>query len=243
MKDFLILFKSFSLSLFVFIVSCSEEQKNSFEEIKWNKLDSVFSDKILYEKTEVIRKNNFEKLLNINVSDLLTVSKLYNTSRIDENYFLLEQNKYYEKARLFNAILKIDSNKVIDYYIINDFEIKDVIVQDENILLISDDFENHNTYWENSKELKIIQLNEKLKENWNYRISYTNPLEAVSIKVYDTHNSYIINVITGCHMCYNTVELILNKNGKLVSVKEIDLYNATSITNEKLNNIFIQKKK
>lgn len=237
--------KSLLCFLLLIVVSCTEKInpetfiENSESSIQEeNKLDTILGDKILNTGTNEIRKNNFESLKNISVSDLRKDSKLYDIILIKENNYLLRQKRSYSTARCFNVLLKTKNDKVIDYFVLDDFRINDIIIDDDSFLILSDDFENENIHWSCKLQMKIIKLNLNFNYIWDYQTSYKNPLETVKIKSSDEFDIYTINVITGCHICYSIVELKLNKAGGFISVNEIELHNSQSVPEEQLRAIF-----
>jgi hypothetical protein len=231
--------------LLLALVACTEKVNNDpFIEVgenivyKENRLDTILGDKVINIETNEIRENNFESFKNISVSDLKKDSKLYDITLIKENNYLLRQKKSYSTARLFNVLLKTKNDKIIDYFVLNDFRISDIIIDGNSFLILSDDFENENIYWSCELQMKIIKLDLNYNHIWDYKASYKNPLETVKIKSSKNFDTYTINVITGCHICYSIVELKLSKSGDFISVNEIALHNSPSITEEQLRAIF-----
>jgi hypothetical protein len=230
--------------LFV-LAACTEEVNDDYfiENSKSavydeNRLDTIVGDKVISAATNEIRKNNFESLKEVSVSDLKRDSKLYDIIFLGENNCLLRQKKSYSTARLFNVLLETKNDKVINYFVLNDFRINDIVMDGESFLILSDDFKNENIYWTCKLQMKIIKLNLNFNYMWDYQVSYRSPLETVKIESSKNYDTYTINVITGCHICYSIVELKLSKTGGFISVNEIELHNSQPVPKEQLKAIF-----
>lgn len=217
--------------LFFGILSCQNLQAQI-------KLDDILGDKILDINTHKIRNNNFELLKQLKVESLEEASTLYKVESLSENYFLLKQIKTYSEARNFSMVLKTDGKFVIDYYVLNDFFVRDVIQDKKQFILLCDDFGNYNIYWRTSFTAKIINIDKNLHEIWKYEIHYKDyPLKAESSRKTEKSSLHTINVIDGCHMCYSIAELELSNNGKFKSVKEVGTHHV-HLSLEALQEIF-----
>ena len=135
-------------------------------------------------------------------------------------------------------IIKTKKDAVIDFYVLNDFSIKDCNITGTNISILCDDWDNRNIYWKSKQQVKVLQLDMNFKEIWNYEVDSDFPLQADKMLSNSSTNVFRIHVITGCHICYSIVELELDKSGLAKSVKEVNVHNSKSISIEKLKEIF-----
>lgn len=105
------------------ILSCPNHSNDSKRNA--NLIDNILGDKLLNEETKEIRNNNFEDFRLLTKDNLRNGSVLYEISEIKPGFYSLNQKKMYLNARLFSAILKIDSQKVVNYKILDDFQVID----------------------------------------------------------------------------------------------------------------------
>lgn len=227
--------------ILLFLLSCStspNEKSNNESLSSANPLDSIFGDKIIAQDKNTIRHNNFEKLDEITFEDLCSESNQYIVESKNGSYFILKQRKNYSEARQFNIIFKVQNEKITDHFIIQDFSIKDLVVINNELFLLCDDWDNHNIFWKSKQQILIICFDESYNEQWKYQLKSRFPLQADRIETEGNSIKYIINVITGCHICYSIAELELSSNGKFKSVEEIGTNNSSSIEQKELTNIF-----
>lgn len=225
-------------SIKILLILCLEILLFQYLQAQTN-LDSILGDKILDLNTHEIRNNNFELLKQLKVENLEEASTLYKVEALSNNYFLLKQTKIYSEARNFSLILKTDDDSVTEYYVLNDFFVRDVIQHKNQFILLCDDFGNYNIFWKTSFTAKIIKLDKNFNEIWKYEVSDEDyPLEAESSRKTEKGSLHTINVITGCHICYSIAELELSDKGKFKSVKEIGVNNSEHLSLEFLQGIF-----
>lgn len=219
----------FILSAFLFIVACSENKKVVVEkteeiivdtQIELSKLDTILGDKILDQATDNIRLNNFKSFKNLTEGDLLVESKLYEVTAIETDLYLLKQKKIYTEARRFSAILKVEDGIVENYYVSNDFTIKDVERTDNSLFIISDDTNNHNSYWRYKKQVKMMKLDNGFNAEWEYKISSDDyGIEGCTVDVSNSDSHWDINVMPGSTMLEDIYRLELDELGVFKSVK------------------------
>lgn len=215
------------------LISCGspkkEERTNLPKGKEINPLDNVLGDKFISEK-DTIRVNNFKDFIGISIDNIKKGSKHYKIVKMEENFYLLQQQKVYSEARNFNALLKIVDGEILKYYIFNDFKIVDFQFFENGIVLLCDNFENHNKYWVTENRIVVTKLDTNFTKVWEYSApnEKTNfPLQANSFQKNQNEVTCLIKVITGCHICYKLVELkIDNANGKYISSIEINEENS-----------------
>lgn len=234
--------KKYLIYSLLFLASCSAPTSREANVIPSTahstSLDSILGDKIKDVDQKLIRPNNFNQLKGLSVKDLKLESSLYSVTPINKNYYLLKQKKQYSEARHFNIILKTQKGTVVDFYVSNDFSIKDCKITGTTISILCDDWDNKNIYWKGKQQVKVLQLDTDFQEIWNYEVDSNSPLQADKIISNSRAIVVKIHVITGCHICYSIVELELNNNGIAKSVKEVNLHNSKSISIEKLKEFF-----
>jgi hypothetical protein len=213
-----------SLLLLVILFGCKQEGKleisigKSKKPLILNPLDAVLGDKILRESNNIIRPNNFQSLINLPIIYLYLESELYNIKRIDSNLFLLMQKKLYTEARNFNILLAVDGEKIIRYYVVNDFEALDVEKRANEIFLLCSNLNNKNEYWRLHNEVKVLKINLDLNVIWEYRVKQQKyPLDASNFIVTGPKTKFVTHVITGCTICYSCVSVEVDENGKYLS--------------------------
>ena len=237
----------FIFSAFIFIVACSENNELTQEkaeeiiintQIGVSKLDTILGDKILDESNN-IRLNNFESFKNLTEDDLLVESKLYEVIPLGIGFYEIKQVKIYTKARLFSAILKVEDGIVVNYFVLNDFNIKDVKIVDSSLYVIADDYENKNAVWSYKGLVKMIKLSLGFNQSWVYTITAESALEGLEVKYSEISTTWKVNVMPGSSMVYNYFELNLNDLGEFQSVKWIESYEGTNAVSEvEMNEIF-----
>lgn len=108
------------------------------------------------------------------------------------------------------------------------------------MLLLCDDSRNHNRYWEKKDNILVLSLDASFGERWRYSPKPgIHPIMAQSIRK-DQEVVVQAQVITGCTICYNIVELTIDTNGNCSQVKEVGFHNSSvSVAQEVLNEIFL----
>lgn len=204
-------------------------------------LDLVVGDKIVNAKTGKIRGNNFKSLIGKDEKILLKKSRLYTIDKLDSNLYLIRQNSKYYEARLFNLLIKTRKEKISDYLCINDLAVINIQKDLKNQIILLSDFEhNENIYWKTGNKIKILLIDNNFKELWSYvRKSNNYPLSGKTIDLKKDKYTFHIEVITGCHICLNVVELHLSKTGKFISAKVLEKQNSEKILGDaELRKIF-----
>lgn len=247
LKSRIILNKKWIPVLFILIISCTTKVDSTVtyldseneEKTETSKLDTILGDKILDDLTDSIRLNNFESFKNLNEADLLVKSKLYDIDLIENGFYLINQKKVYTAARLFSAILKVNDGKVVNYFVLNDFTIKDVKIVDSNLHAIADDYDNKNTFWRYKGLVKMLNLNLDFSQNWVYTITSESALEGMEINYINNSTIWKINVMPGSSMLHNYFELKLNDLGEFKSVKWRESFeNYNALSELEMNKIF-----
>lgn len=204
-----------------------------------NPLDTILGDKVLHVDPPIIRSNNLDRLKGLPITLLEQSSLLYSTTKLNDTLWLLHQQKSYAEARSFTVLLKSKQGLIADLHIVHDHRVRSWSVSDNDILLFSDDAENHNTYWKKENNILVMDLDGAFRERWRYvPETASHPIRASCILA--RHPVTLrAEVITGCEICFSIVELVLDTNGKFLRAKEVDLYNSSRhLDEERLNGIF-----
>lgn len=229
----------------MFFCSCDCGKNNhdnlSRENTQTSPLDTIVGEKIINTETGEKRKDNFKSLLKIKKQALQTESSLYNVMKIDRNHFVLSQRKNYAQARNFNILIETNDSIVKSYLVINDFQISDLKQDSTDWILLLSDFYQTNTYWKSERQIKIIKLDKDFNQLWDFSKNSSTPLSGQSLKVNPDNYSINVEVIRGCHMCFTLAQIVLSKNGELLSVKSIGSQNSEALSDAELNLIFCKK--
>jgi len=206
-----------------------------------NPLDSILGDKLINEEVGEIRKNNFSDLLQLSKDDLLYKSSLYDVSELGEDFFILNQKRFYSEARLFSVLLKVEQENVVNYQVFNDFQIIDKSINSKGLFLLLGNFGNYNKFWKTNNEVLLIRFDHDLNQLWTYTPNSDQlPLEAVKIEFQDDYVIVTVNIITGCHICYNTFDIKIDNQGKCFYAVQIGEQNSSVVLNEEtIDKVFI----
>lgn len=235
--------------LFAFLFGCNTELPNDKQKTakpeSINAFDTILGDKLINVKTGTIRPDNFQNITKVPLENLHTPSKIYNIKMIYNNLFLIQQKKRYDFARNFDLIVKIEKNRIISYFVLNDFKIVDMKKDKEDLLLLCSNFENRNKHWNSVNEIKILKIDQNFNEIWQYSVKGQRYILDANKITNETNNiKFLINVITGCTICYNIVELNIDTNGKCQSVLINELYNdPVPLKQRELDSIFVNVNK
>lgn len=221
----------------IFIYSCSPEPKVDSENItpptSSNPMDSILGEKVINEALGEIRKSNFSDLLQLSKDDLLNKSNLYDVSELGDDFFILNQRRFYSEARLFSVLLKVEQENVVNYKVFNDFKIMDKSISSKDLFLLLGNFGNFNKFWKTDNEVQLIRFDNDLNQLWTYTLNSDQfPLEATKIKCLNDHVTVTINIITGCHICYNTFEIKIDNQGNCLSAIQIGEQNSSVVLSE-----------
>jgi hypothetical protein len=219
-------------------VSCTNRLEKQ-NQLIYSVLDSITGDKISDSLQTIIRHDNLKKIVGISAKGLDIESNLYTVKPLNDKFYLLQPKKHFKYARYFNAILKIENDKIINYFLLNDFSIKDTRENANGFLLLCSDWDNANVYWKSKHQILILNLDSSFKETWRYQVHNANyPIEAETIENRNDSNHFILRVITGCHICYYSIKLQLDENGFFKSLKEVKQHNSRLVDPETLNALF-----
>lgn len=229
----------------MFFYSCNGGKINTdyplIDTLQTSPLDTILGEKILNVETGEKRDDNFKSLLSLKKRQLQIESALYNIQQIDSNHFVLRQKKDYAEARNFNILIKTDDSIVKSYCVFNDFLISDIKQDSTNWILLLSDIYQTNKYWKSEQQIKIIKLDSNFQQVWHFSKNSSGPLSGQSIKVNTNSYSFNIEVITGCDICYALAQLVLSKDGQVLSVKSIGRQNSQGLSDAELNLIFDDK--
>lgn len=205
-----------------------------------NPLDTILGDKLISTEDNIIRNNNFKSLLNLPGLNLQMESKIYFIDPVADGLFLIRQKKSYTNARLFSLIVKVENEKISSYYILNDFNVIDFQETNDALILLCSNFNNTCKYWSFENEIKVLKLSSSLKEIWQYTAkSHKYSLDGNKLDLKQGKCNALINIITGCHICFNTIELEIDEVGNCTNVTSKSKTNSTvNIDQFELNEIF-----
>lgn len=238
--------KKASLFLFLLVLAACSSKPDSGasaqEKQQVNPLDSILGDKLIDKQTNKIRPNNFSELLTITRSDLDRKSELYLVKNIDNNFKILKQKKSYLEARNFNVLFKLETEKISKYIVINDFQIEGAFRNGTELFILTGDLENHNKYWKSDNRIRLIKFDTQLNQLWEYTAeTHQFPLRAVGIKKEDNHIVATVEVIKGCSVCTNNLELTFNQKGNCISAAEKSrTHSATELDSAFISETFIR---
>ena len=221
---------------------CSPSTKE--QTVGENALDKILGDKLLDVKTGKIRDNNFMDLIGMETHYLAIPSKLYEVEKITEDLYLLKQRKTYTNARRFSALLKISEEQIIQYEIFNDWEVVQFISQEDKTVLLCHNFNHYDSYWtQNQNAMTVLKYDGALQKEWGYKPNDKNlVIEGLGIKLISNRIKVAINIITGCHICTNEIELELDEKGNCKQAKEISKkHSATNFSIKELKNFFVKE--
>ena len=245
MKTSLFIILNFVVLISILRLSaCQTETKHlnkSISEIKiTNALDTICGDKIISNDGRIKRPNNLKSLLNVQDSDLKKTSKLYKIKFLGNDLHLIQQKKDYSKARQFDLVISAKDRKINNYFALNDFDIIDAELMGDGLVILSSNFHNSNEYWKSENEIKVIRLDSDLKVVWQYSAKGKSyKLDGNELNIENEKTKALINVITGCDMCYSIVEIEIDQNGKCINAGEKNKLNSKIELNQsELNLIF-----
>ena len=232
------------LCLILIISACQSETKNSNQKVAKNKvdnaLDTILGDKVISNDGKIKRSNNFKSLLKIPALNLQKPSNIYDIKPLGKDLYVIQQKKNYSEARNFDLVISAKENKIDNYFILNDFRIIDIKLFDDELFVLSSNFSNTSEHWKSDNEIKVIKMDSNLKVLWQYSAknnSYT--LDGNRIRLEKGKIKALINVITGCHICYSVVELEFDQNGNCIKVKEKNKHNSSvDIKQKELETMF-----
>lgn len=229
----------------VFFYSCNDGSINSDYPLKdtlqTSPLDTILGEKILNVETGEKRDDNFTSLLSLKKHQLQIESALYNIKQLDSNHFVLSQKKDYAEVRNFNILIKTDDSNVVSYLVFNDLLISDIKQDSTNWILLLSDLYQTNKYWKSEQQIKIIKLDSNFNQVWHFTKNSSGPLFGQSVEVNSNTYSFNIEVITGCSICFTLAQLVLSKDGQVLSVKSIGRQNSQALSDAQLNLIFNNK--
>lgn len=212
------------------------------QELPDHPLDMIVGDKVLDPITGDIRPNNFKDLIGLPERDVAMATKLYESSKLNDSLYVLTQAKSYTEARAFSLLLKVRDSLVTDYFVLNDHRLSytSIHIDENGLLLLCDDSWNNNLHWKRQDNILVISLDAHFGERWRYAPKPgTYAIMAHSLRK-DRDIVVQAKVITGCTICYNVVELILEENGSCTQVKEVGFHNSSrSVAQEVLNEVFL----
>lgn len=213
------------------IASCLPEPnstRNNETEKSVNPLDSILGEKIINEETRDLQEENFSVLKNISRKNLESHSSNYDVESVSEDFYVLNQHKFYSQARLFSILLKIDNKKTVAYLVKKDFKIIDHFKDKEGLTVLYGNFGNRYKQGERNNEVELIRFDNELNEVWNYAPkSSIASLEALEIENKNTFTKVNINVISGCDICKSKFELKIDNEGNCISAVETGRQNST----------------
>lgn len=203
-----------------------------------NPLDQILGDKWI--SNDSIRKNNFENLIGLPKSVLLAKSKLYSVTKVNDEVFLMRQNKSYSEARNFDLLLQIRNDSVCTFKAIEDFSIIDIKKDNSDWILLLSDWDNTSADWESKQQIEIKKIDKNFEDVWTklYK-GNTYHLNAERIDEITDHYNFTLKFIAVCHECFIRVNLRLTKEGKFVLVENLGQVNTThQINQEELEAFF-----
>lgn len=229
-------------ALCLWLCACGDKKPETQQAIpnsEKNPIDTIVGDKILHQSTGKIRSNNFSSLIGLDKKYLQRPSLLYEAKEIYPNYFILRQKKNYSLARHFNMLIATDEQKITKFLAFEDFTVVDIKRDSSSWIVLLSDFNQTNAHWKSKQQIRIEKIDADFQKVWEYRrrndIHLLNGREIISAS-----NEYLfsIEVITGCHICYELVELRLDKNGNFLSVHKLHNHNSSDVDSETLKKIF-----
>jgi hypothetical protein len=203
----------------------------------FNPLDTILGDKVLNAEKEQFRYDNFSSLLFLEEKHLNLPSELYVIENLDSNTYRLKQKTSYSEARNFSMLISTHLGKIKQYHIFNDFLIGDIQKDKDYWLVLLSDYDQHNTFWRSNQQIHIVKMDFNFNEIWRYSINEETPFLGGKIRISNDKYYAIIEVITGCHMCYVEAELTLTKQGELLSIEQIGKVNSAWMDDEELRAI------
>lgn len=97
-------------------------------------------------------------------------------------------------------------------------------------------------FWKSKSEIKVVKLDVNLNEIWVYNPNTDKfPLEAKEFLIQKNYIKVLVNVITGCDICYHTIELKIDNYGHCFSAIEFDHQNSSRIFDKEIiEDLFIK---
>jgi hypothetical protein len=224
------------------LAQCSPSTKE--QTVGENDLDKILGDKLLDVKTGKIRDNNFMDLIGMETHCLAIPSKLYEVEKITEDLYLLKQRKTYTNARRFSILLETNEGQVIQYESLDDWDVVQFASKEGNIVLLCHNFDYYDDYWiRNQNAMTIMEYDNTLQKQWQYEPNNKSLLiEGLGLEVFSNKIKATINIITGCHICTNEIELELDEKGNCKQAKEISKkHSATNFSIKELKNFFVKE--
>lgn len=210
-------------------------------------LDTILSDKIANDFMHVTRSNNFHSLLGMNRRVFLRPSKIYKIILLNSAYAAIVPKNHFTHARNTSVIVAFDqSGEVVNYFILNDYNIQDVSYHRDGIAVVATDYENCNEFWKRKYNVQAIHLDGQLNERFTYE---TASWEATDLPFYAEASlcnepdrfTFRTGVITACHICYTVVEVVLNDRGECIDVLgNQGSARSRSLTQEELKRVFFK---
>ena len=122
----------------------------------------------------------------------------------------------------------------------NDFQIIHQASDADGLFILLGNFGNYNRFWKTSNEIQLIRLDNNLNELWSYQPNANLfPLEAKEITIENDTINVTVNVITGCHVCFNKFELKIDHQGNCLTAVETGRQNSlTTIKKENIKKLF-----
>lgn len=193
-------------------------------EMQIHSLDTLLSDKISDDLTHVIRENNFHQLAGMSLNTFRLPSKLYRIQFLDNSYVVITPKQSFTHARSTSIVVHFDQRgKATEYYILNDYFIQDIIRYKDGVAVVGTDYDNKNDYWRQKNNAKICCLDKHLKERFcfetpDWRETGLPFYFDASLRNVKGNINCSLGVITGCHICYTGVEIVLDDMGKCIAI-------------------------
>lgn len=214
-------------------------------EMYLNPLDTLLSDKISDDLSHIKRGNNFHRIVGMPLTVFRKPSKLYHFQLLDSSYAVLSQKHSFTHARSSSVVVHFDQDgKVRDYFILEDYFIKDIMRYKDGVAVVGTDYENKNVYWNQKNNAKIVSLDEQLNERFFYELPDWRTTDLpiyfdADLKTVKGRLAAWLGIITGCHICYVVVELVLDDKGKCIAVNgNRERAESRSLTQEEIQKLF-----
>lgn len=236
------------LLLLLFIVSSCGDKidetslkiDSAEENMSTSPLDLILGEKVLNYEANEIRPDNFKDFLNLKRSDFTDSSDIYDITVIDNLFIALKQKRTYNDAQKYGVIIKLNGEDVVAYEVIYNFDIIDLLRNEEDLYILATQLNNVNDYWTTDRGINLRRMNSNLMTLWMYHNQVDeHPLNAQSIKM--TNEGIVLNIdmITGCSMCYNDVDLLINKDGACTKATVNSIQNTSvRLSQDFLNSTF-----
>jgi hypothetical protein len=181
-----------------------------------NPLDRILGDK--YISPDSIRPHNFDDLVGMHERALGDSSLLYHVEKADSTHYILRQTRLYWDARMFSLLVGVRDSVICDYHVLTDQAVADFVPTPGGWLLLCNGSDTG--HWRTPyRGMKIVQLDNRYREVWNYIPQGKFLLLGNRIQQRDGKPLFYINVITGCSICYMTAEIELDASGVCTAVR------------------------